>query len=167
MGYAVDKITHWQQSCKSRANTSGTMHERSKSLSMTPGIFASGFIWPFGIVRVFVFDGFASEHVREIYIRFQNNPFPTKFGGELRPSDAPWRLEPGIRIKTAQYQLGSLIKLLQHTTAGSSFICSEAPALLCCMAEGGVRMSASTRHSDIPRTYHGTSYGHRTKVVRT
>ena len=33
--------------------------------------FLLGFIWPFGIVRVFVFDRLASERVREIYIRFQ------------------------------------------------------------------------------------------------
>ena len=65
--YAVDKITHWQQSCKPRASyVSATMHERSKSLSMTPSIFASWFHLARGTVRVFVINGFASERVREI-----------------------------------------------------------------------------------------------------
>ena len=40
---AVDHITHWQQSCKPRTNVGGAMHESSKTLSMTPGIFFSWF----------------------------------------------------------------------------------------------------------------------------
>ena len=49
------------------------MHESSKILSMTPGIFASWFHLALGTVRVFVFNGYASERVREIDIRYCND----------------------------------------------------------------------------------------------
>ena len=40
---------------------------------MTPGIFSSWFHLALGTVHVFVFDGYASERVREIDIRHCND----------------------------------------------------------------------------------------------
>ena len=58
-----------QQSCKPRTNVGGAMHESSKSLSMTPGIFASWFRLALGTVRMFAFDGIATK-ASDPFVRF-------------------------------------------------------------------------------------------------
>ena len=45
------------------------MHESSKSLSMTPGIFASWFRLALGTVRMFAFDGIATK-ASDPFVRF-------------------------------------------------------------------------------------------------
>ena len=62
-------------------------------LRMAPGVFAFGFTWPFGIVRVFVFDGFASEGTKiaknvsaSAYVGFISISKTTRFQRNLAAS---------------------------------------------------------------------------------